>query len=269
MKYHGHGITDTVLREAPTAPTSGEHTAQRMAVPPRSCDAAFTPWGSRGMNLQLFAEDGGGGASGGAGNSGGQSGGEAGASDAGKDGGTGASGGGKDSGAGNSGGGKMLTQDEVDALIEKRLARERRDAEKRLEDARAAARKEGEERARMTEEERSKADRERAERETREREQRLRDREAEITRRELRAGAVEELQKRGLPRDLGGLLDYSSEDACKKSMDTVEKVFRDAVQAGIDARLRQGGGAPGSAGGGGKPDTSKMTDAEYYASLKK
>lgn len=238
MKYHGHGITDTFE-----------------------------------MNLQLFAEDGGGGASvgagtsgggqdGGSGNSGGQSGGGTGASGGGKD-------GGKDSGNGNSGGGRMLTQDEVDALIEKRLARERRDAEKRLEDARAAARKEGEERARMTEEERSKADRERAERETREREQRLRDREAEITRRELRAGAVEELQKKGLPRELGGLLDYSSEDACKKSMDTVEKVFRDAVQAGIDARLRQGGGAPGSAGGGGKPDTSKMTDAEYYASLKK
>lgn len=236
MKYHGHGTTDTFE-----------------------------------MNLQLFAEDGGGGASVGAGNSGGQSGGEAGASDAGKDGGTGASGGGKDGGkdGGTTGGGKMLTQDEVDALIERRLARERRDAEKRLEDARAAARKEGEERARMTEEERSKADRERAERETREREQRLRDREAEITRRELRAGAVEELQKKGLPRELGGLLDYSSEDACKKSMDTVEKVFRDAVQAGIDARLRQGGGAPGSAGGGGKPDTSKMTDAEYYASLKR
>lgn len=236
MKYHGHGITDTFE-----------------------------------MNLQLFAEDGGGGDSVGAGNSGGQSGGEAGASDAGKDGGTGASGGGKDGGkdGGTTGGGKMLTQDEVDALIEKRLARERRDAEKRLEDARAAARKEGEERARMTEEERSKADRERAERETREREQRLRDREAEITRRELRAGAVEELQKKGLPRELGGLLDYSSEDACKKSMDTVEKVFRDAVQAGIDARLRQGGGAPGGASGGGKPDYDKMSDAEYYASLKK
>ena len=234
MKYHGHGITDTFE-----------------------------------MNLQLFADGGqdggngtsGGGQDGGSGNSGGQSGGT-GASGGGKD-------GGKDSGTGNSGGGKMLTQDEVDALIERRLARERRDAEKRLEDAREAARKEGEERARMTEEERSKADRERAERETREREQRLRDREAEITRRELRAGAVEELQKKGLPRELGGLLDYSSEDACKKSMDTVEKVFRDAVQAGIDARLRQGGGAPGSAGGGGKPDTSKMTDAEYYASLKK
>ena len=227
--------------------------ASTPAVPPRSCDAAFMPWGSRGMNLQLFAE-------GGDGSAGGQDGGA----------GTSGSAGGQGGGAGTSGGddAKTLTQAEVDALIEKRLARERRDAEKRTADAVEKARKEAEERARMTEEERGKADRERAEKAAKEREEQLSKREAEITRRELRAQAAEALIKKDLPKELGKLLDYSSEDAMQDSLTNVEKVFRAAVQAGVDARIAQGGRRVESSGGS-KPDADKMSDEEYYASLKK
>lgn len=164
--------------------------------------------------------------------------------------------------------GKTLTQAEVDALIEKRLARERRDAEKRTAEAVEKARQEAEERARMTEEERGKADREKAEKAAREREAKLAEREAEITRRELRAQAVDALIEKDLPKELGQLLDYSSEDACQESLKTVEKVFRSAVQAGIDARIA-GGGRRVEASGGAKPDSDKMSDEEYYASLKK
>lgn len=163
---------------------------------------------------------------------------------------------------------KMLTQAEVDALIEKRLARAQRDQEKRLSEARAAGFQEGEQRAKMSEAERLKVDREKAEQAASEREAALRKREAEITRRELRAEAVETLVGKGLPRELGDLLDYTDADACKASIGTVEKVFRAAVQAGIDERIRKSGGSV-SAGSSQRADTSKMSDAEYYASLKK
>lgn len=170
--------------------------------------------------------------------------------------------------SGAKGGEKLLTQAEVDALIDKRLAREKRDAEKKLQEARAAGEKAGEARARMTEEERTRADRERAAKEAGERESALERREAELRRRELKIDALDILAKKGLPRELGELLDYSGEEACQASIDTMDKVFRAAVQAGIDERIRRSGGTV-SAGGGQKPDTSKMTDAEYYASLGK
>lgn len=201
----------------------------------------------RGMNLQLFAESAG---------DGGAEGGETGK------GGEGQAAGGKQE--------KLLTQAEVDALIEKRLARAQRDQEKRLSEARAAGVQEGEERARMSEAERLKADREKAERDAGEREKALRQREAEITRRELRAEAVETLVGKGLPRELGELLDYTDAETCKASIGTVEKVFRAAVQAGIDERLRKSGGSMNAGGAGaGKPDYSKMSDAEYYAAIGK
>lgn len=159
---------------------------------------------------------------------------------------------------------RTLTQAEVDALIDRRMARERRDAEKRLEEAREEARREGEERARMTEAERTKSDREKAEKATREREARLQEREREITRRELRAEAIDKLIEKDLPRELAELLDYTSEEARDRSLETVEKVVRASIQAGIDQRIARGGGRVGASGGHG-PDTDRMTDAEYYA----
>jgi len=202
----------------------------------------------RYFNLQLFA---------GGGDDGQDEGG--GADDGGKD------GGGKDAG-GQDEGGKKLTQAEVDALIDRRMAKERREAQRRQDEAVRKAVEEAEERARMSEEERTRHDREKADKDAREREEKLKAREAEITRRELRARAIDTLIERELPKELAALLDYSGEDACDKSLDEVEKVFRASVQAGIDARIAQGGGKLGASGGG-KPDTDKMSDAEYYASL--
>ena len=163
---------------------------------------------------------------------------------------------------------KTLTQAEVDALIDKRFARERKDAERRIAEARAEGEKEGERRASLTADERLRLDREKAAREAGEREKALQEREAAITRRELRAEAIDLLQEKGLPKELEGLLDYSSADACKASIASVEKIFRASVQAGVEARIRQGGGSPAASAGAQKPDYTKMSDAEYYASLK-
>lgn len=194
----------------------------------------------RPMNLQLFAEEGGDDGSGG------------GEDDAGD------GGGGDNGGNGGTGGEgeKKFTQAELDKIINQRFAKLSKDFETRLEEAR----KEGEKRGKMTEDEREKADREA-------RETKLRQREAEITRRELKADAIEKLVGDGLPKELADLLDYTDAEKCDASRESLAKVFRASVQAQVDARIRESGGAPGGHGGGKQPDTDKMSDAEYYASL--
>ena len=148
-------------------------------------------------------------------------------------------------------------------MIADRLSRERRQHQKDIENARSEGRTEAERLAQMTQEQRAQAERERAEREAQQREQALAQREADITRRELRAQAIDTLISRELPHELESVLDYSSADACNASIDNIERVFRAAVQSAVDARLKSSGvnlPAPGN-----KPDYAKMSDADYYA----
>lgn len=200
----------------------------------------------RPMNLQLFAEDAGDGGSEGEGGAEGAGGADSGA------------GGGSGSGGSGQEGEKRFTQAELDEIINRRFAKLSKDFETRLEEAR----KEGEKRGKMTEDEREKADREA-------RETKLRQREADITRRELKADAIEKLVGDGLPRELADLLDYTDAEKCDASRESLAKVFRASVQAQVDARIRESGGSPGGHGGSRQPDTDKMSDAEYYASLRR
>ena len=66
-----------------------------------------------------------------------------------------------------------------------------------------------------------------------------------------------------MPHELESILNYSSADACNASIDTVERVFRDAVQKAVDARLKASGVNLPAAGN--KPDYARMSDEEYYA----
>lgn len=134
---------------------------------------------------------------------------------------------------------QTFTQADVDRIVNQRLARAQRDAERRVEQARSEARSEAERLAQMTSEQRMQHEREQAERTAREREQSLAQREAEITRRELRAEATDTLISRGLHVGLADILDYTNADACSASIDRVEQIFRAAVQAGVDERLRK------------------------------
>ena len=97
--------------------------------------------------------------------------------------------------------------------------------------------------------------------ETSRREAELSEREKAVTRREVKALALEKLTERGLPRELADALSFESEQACMEGVDRVERAFRLAVQAAVDERLR--GGAPklGAARG---MDADSMSDAEYY-----
>ena len=162
---------------------------------------------------------------------------------------------------------RTFSQADVDRIVADRLSRERRNLQQQIETARQEGRTEAERLAQMSAEERARHDQEQAQQEAQRREQQLAQREADITRRELRAQAIDTLMARDLPRELESVLDYSSADACNASIANVERVFRAAVQAGVDARLRASGvnlPAPGN-----QPDYDHMSDADYYAATLK
>lgn len=132
---------------------------------------------------------------------------------------------------------KKFSQAEVEEIITKRFAKIQREADKRVEQANKAVKTEAERLAAMSAEEREKALMEKTESEFKAREDALRQREEEITRKELRAQALETLAGKGLPSQLADILTYTDADACNASIASVEKVFRDAVKAEVDKRL--------------------------------
>ena len=137
--------------------------------------------------------------------------------------------------AGSAEAARSFTQADIDRIVAQRLARAQKEADQQIARARSEGRAEAERVARMSETER----REHDAREAREREEAFRSREAELTRRELRAEAIDALALRGLPRELEQLLNYADADACAQSIDALEKAFRGAVQKGVDERINQ------------------------------
>ena len=144
---------------------------------------------------------------------------------------------------------KTFTQDELNAIIDKRLERERKDAQARIDKAVTEAQK----LAKMS------AD-ERAEHEKQAHEKALADREAEITKRELRAEAKSHLSDKGLPIELAEILPYTDADTTNAAIVATEKVFRLAVEKGVNERLK--GQAPKVS-----PPTENVTD--YKDEIKK
>jgi hypothetical protein len=173
------------------------------------------------LNLQLFADGDGSGE--GAGEQGG------------------AAGGASEDDKGTGGDDKSFSQDDVNRLISERLGKEKSKWEKDMQTKLDEAKTEAEKLAKMNAEQK-------AEHERQKREQALTDRENEITRRELRATALEQLSEKKLPLSLAEVLVYNDADSTNKSLDAVEKAFREAVETGVNERLK--GNPPG--GGGGK-----------------
>ena len=91
-------------------------------------------------------------------------------------------------------------------------------------------------------------------------EKELADREAAVTRRELKAEARSQLAEKGLPTELADILDYSSAESCKASMDATETAFKKSVEDAVNERLK--GGQPPKKG-----DTNggQSLDAMSYA----
>ena len=71
-------------------------------------------------------------------------------------------------------------------------------------------------------------------------EKELINREAEITRKELRAEAKNTLVEKKLPAGLADVLNYADADSCSKSISAVEKAFQEAVETAVQDRLKGG-----------------------------
>lgn len=94
------------------------------------------------------------------------------------------------------------------------------------------------------------------------REGELAERERRIAQRELRAEALEELARRGLPKALADAVANETPEGMRASLDAVERAFRQAVQAAVEARLRGETPAAGASAQGG--DADLMDDETYY-----
>lgn len=135
-------------------------------------------------------------------------------------------------------------QTKIDALIAKTVAKERANRDKDIE----AAKTEAEKLAKMNAEQKTEYERQ-------QREDKMSEREAGITRRELRASALETLAEKGLPKQLAEILVFTDAESTSASLDAVEKAFRESVEAGVNERLR-GDKAPGGGGSKGAGETS-------------
>lgn len=91
----------------------------------------------------------------------------------------------------------------------------------------------------------------------------LNDREANITKRELMAEAKNTLAEKKLPVNLAEVLNYTDADACKKSMEAVEKAFREAVEAAVEEKLK-GEKPPKKAL---ETDTQKALEKQVYNAM--
>lgn len=74
----------------------------------------------------------------------------------------------------------------------------------------------------------------------------LSEREAAVAKRELTAEAISQLSEKGLPQELSTCLNYDSAEACKASLEAVEKAFSAAVEKAVNDKLR---GNPPKSGG--------------------
>lgn len=118
-------------------------------------------------------------------------------------------------------------QAELDRILAKTIAKERAKREKEIE----AAKTEAEKLAKMNAEQK-------AEYERQQQEEALAKREREISRRELRATALEQLADRGLPKQLADILVYTDADSTNESLKAVEQAFRTSVEQGVNERLK-------------------------------
>ena len=91
------------------------------------------------------------------------------------------------------------------------------------------------------------------------REAELSQREMNIVRRELRAEAARMLSERALPMELMEALNYESREQVNLSMDAAENAFRQAVQQGIEERMRSQPPIVSRSGRSGD-----LSDDEYY-----
>ncbi len=102
---------------------------------------------------------------------------------------------------------RTFTEEEVNAIVQKRLNREREKLTKAFEEGT--------------------------------RESDLDERERNILKRELKADTLEKLAESGMPAGLADLVNYDSAEECEKSLKIVSAVFNQAVNQAVKVKARQ------------------------------
>ncbi|MEA5016127.1 MAG: DUF4355 domain-containing protein [Candidatus Limiplasma sp.] len=97
-----------------------------------------------------------------------------------------------------------------------------------------------------------------AEQKAKEKEAALAEREVELTRRELRAAALEQMSTKGMPPELIDAISLADEESMAKSLEQAEKAFRAAVDKAVKDKLK--GGAP--------KDTPPDNQATHLAAIR-
>ena len=122
---------------------------------------------------------------------------------------------------------KTFTQEEVNKLIEKRLAKEKAKAEKEKAEA--------EKLAAMNAEEKNRYELEKQKKE-------LEDKIAEYNKKELKQESVNILTEKGYSiqtaKQLAEFLNYKDAESCKASIDTMDKILKSCVESEVNNKLR-------------------------------
>ena len=124
-----------------------------------------------------------------------------------------------------------FSQEDVDDAVAKAVkeAKEQWSAQQQKEQT------EAQKLARMTKEQRT-------DYEIQKKEKEFAEREAQLIKRELMSTAKETLIQKGFPPELAIALDYKDAEACNKSIETIGRIFENAVQAKVEQRIK--GGTP-------------------------
>jgi len=146
--------------------------------------------------------------------------------------------------------GKTFTQSEVDEIVSKRLQREKSQADENYKLNIARERAEWERQSKLTEEQRAnEAQAKRA--------QELDEKERNITLRENRATAIEELAKKNIDTSLVDFVVDLNVEQMESNIKALEKSFNTAVQKAVDERLQRAGSTPQDFGSGARTTTTK------------
>lgn len=128
---------------------------------------------------------------------------------------------------------KTFTQEEVDEIVKKRLAKEKQKAEDE--------KKEAERLAKMTEQER-------LEEEYKKKQADLDARIKELDKKEMQNTSLDILVEKGYSpstsKQLLAFLDYADADACKASIDTLDSILKKCIETEVNAKIKGGSVTP-------------------------
>ena len=126
---------------------------------------------------------------------------------------------------------KTFTQDEVNKLIADRVAREKKNAQKDIEQAIEDTKKEAKRLSELSKEERDSEEHDKLKQE-------LAESKARLARMELESDTIENLKEEGLPIEFKSFLIAENAESTLENINLFKPIFLDAVQAEVEKRLK-------------------------------